>query len=292
MIRRGAAALALALAAIHSSAVAQSWRTVTAQRAHAGADSLAVRVSFAGGKVRVAPAPESLLYDLSVRFDANTHRPTWRWDAASHTLTVGADSATGSRIAADLHRIIFGDPQPRHPSELTLGLAPAIPLRLDLRFVGTQGAIDLGGLRTAELHVESNAGATQLAFDTPNAGAMSELRIEARAAELTVRKLGNARAARVQVSTTMADEDLDLGGEWSGTMSLALHLTAGQATLHIPRGTGVRLRASSFLGDVSTTGLRERDGRWVSDDWDNAARQVDIDVDATLGDVDLVWVEP
>ena len=65
---------------------------------------------------------------------------------------------------------------------------------------------------------------------------------------------------------------------------------SGDLHAHKPEGLGVRLRKDSFLATIDPQGLVKRGDYYYSTDWDEADRQVDIDVDAALGKVSVVWV--
>lgn len=283
-------ALAVAVLAGAPPLAAQSWRTLTARKQRSGTDSLRVRVKYGAGTLTLGAAPAGLLYDVRMRYDADRFRPARRWDGATRTLVVGADSATSRMFSLDPHGMhLSGRPDSEGASTLTLGLAAGVPLDLALELGAAEARVDLSGLTVARLRAETAATDSKLTFGSPNPAAIPELDISSAAAGLTVRQLGNARAARVRVTTTVGGADLDLSGAWTGETTLDLHLVLGGATVRVPRDVGVQVHLSKVLGDFTPTGLTQRDGVWYSANWATATRKLIIDADVVLGGVRMVW---
>jgi hypothetical protein len=285
--RWGAAATALLAAA---PLPAQSWRTLTAKRQLQSVDTLHVHVQYGAGKLVLGAAPAALLYDLRLRYDADQFRPARAYDTATHTLTVGADSATVQRVAISPRGVHFGR-GPEDAGDLALGIARTVPVALMLELGATDAQIDLSDLRVSRLRMDVAATDTRLTFGTPNPVPLSELDIATAATDLTVRGLGNAHAERVRVTTRLGDTNLDLSGEWSGDLTLSLHTLLGGTTLHVPRDVGVQARVSKLLGDFTAPGMTERDGTFYSANWAQAKRRLVIEGDATLAGITVVWVE-
>lgn len=269
---------------------AQSWRTLTAQRQLQPVDTLRVHVQYGAGKLALGAAPASLLYDLRLRYDADQFRPARAYDSTTHTLTVGADSATVRRVAVSSRGVGFGR-GPENAGDLTLGVARTVPVALMLQLGAADAQIDLSDLRVSRLRMDVVATDTRLTFGTPNPVPLSELDITTAATDLTVRGLGRAHAERVRVTTRAGETDLDLSGEWSGDLTLFLHALLGGITLRVPRDVGVQARVSKLVADFTAPGLTERDGTFYSANWDQAKRRLVIDGDATLAGITVVWVE-
>ena len=64
---------------------------------------------------------------------------------------------------------------------------------------------------------------------------------------------------------------------------------ADKAVEFYQKAFGFELK-DSFLATIDPQGLVKRGNYYYSTDWDEADRQVDIDVDAALGKVSVVWV--
>jgi hypothetical protein len=284
-MRTFAIAIAAVLALGGSRAGAQSWRTLDASRPRGTVDSLRVRVRYDAGRISVSAAPAPLLYDAKARFDANLQRLSRSYDAVTHTLHVGIDSGTMKTSAHDSHGMRGEE------GRLDLGLAAGIPLDIDLDLVATRAVLDLGSLWLDAVRLSSSATETDLTFGSANPLPMRELVVDAGVGSLTVHQLGNARAQRVSIGSTIGSVDLDLGGAWTGEMPLTLRVALGATTLRVPRDAGVAVHVARRLATVDSEGFTERDGVYYSAGYEQAKRHIVVDGSATLASVDIVWKE-
>jgi hypothetical protein len=290
-VRNGYAAfLALTALLLATPLSAQRWQTLSAQRQRQDTDSLSVRLRHGAGRLTVAAAPASLLYDIHWRYDADRFRPRRRYDAATHTLTIDADSGSEGFFSLRRHHVRIGGTG-KPASELSLGLARATSLNLTLRFGAADANIDLNDLSVSRLQVETAASDTRLSFGTPNPQPMRALDIKVTAATLSALRLGNAHVSQVNVTTVVGDADLDLSGAWAGDMALKLDIVTGGATVRVPRTVGVQVRASKFLAGLDASRMTERDGAYFSDNWERSTHKLTIDASATLAGIELVWLE-
>jgi hypothetical protein len=231
--------------------------------------------------VRAAAAP--LLYDAKARFDANQQRLSRSYDVTSHTLRLGLDSSTMQTSARRSSRARSDG------GRLDLALAAGIPLDLDLDLGTTRAAIDLSALWIDAMRVSSGATETELTFGSANPQPMRDFFVDAGVGSITIHQLGNARAQRATVGSTVGSVDLDLGGQWTGDMPLTLRVALATATLRVPRDAGIALRIAHRMANVDSDGFTERDGVMYSAGYEQAKRHVVIDGSATLATVDIVW---
>lgn len=263
---------------------ARSWRTLAASRPRGSVDSLRVSVRYDAGRISVGAAPAPLLYDARARFDANEQRLSRRYDAVTHTLHIGVDSA--------MHASAHGASGSREQQgRLDLGLAAGIPLDLELNLGATRAVLDLGSLWVDAVHVVSGATETELTFGSANPQPMRDLLVDAGVGSITIHQLGNARAQHASIASTVGTVDLDLGGAWTGEMPLTLRIALGEATLRIPRDAGVAMRLARRIANVDSDGFSARDGVSYSAGYEQAKRHIVIDGSATLASVDIVWKE-
>jgi hypothetical protein len=283
-----AAAVGMLLAAPPLSA--QTWQTLTAKRQRERLDSLAVRVQYGVGKLTLAAATQPLLYDLRWRYDADEFRPTHRYDAVTHTLTVGDVGGEEGSVSLGRHRA-----RRKHDAELSnelsLGVARGVPLDLTLRLGAAKANVDLSDLWLSRLRVETGASDVHFGFATPNPGTMRSLDLKLGAASVTAVRLGNAHSGRIHVTTGVGGADLDFGGTWATDASLQLDVVLSGVTLRVPRDVGVQLRTTKILAGVDAPRMVQRESAYVSDNWERAAHRLTIDANVTLGHVELVWLE-
>jgi hypothetical protein len=262
---------------------ARSWRSLTASRPRGSADSLHVVLRYDAGTLTVNAAPTPLLYDAKARFDANQQRLSRSYDAVSRTLRVGLDSSTMRTSGRDSNR------ERSNEGRLDLGLAAGIPLDLDLDLGTTRAKVDLSALWVDAMRVSSGATEAELTFGSANPQPMRDLLVDAGVGSITIHQLGNARAQRATIASTVGSVDVDLSGEWTGNMPLTVRVALASATIRVPRDAGIAMHLSRRLASVDFDGFTERDGVMYSAGYEQAKRHVTIDGSATLASVDIRW---
>lgn len=262
-----------------------SWRSLTASRPRGTADSLHVRVRYDAGTFTVGAAPAPLLYDAKAKFDGNLQRLSRSYDVASRTLRIGLDSSTMRTSARHSNR------KRSDEGRLDLDLATGIPLDLDLDLGTTRAMVDLSSLWVDAVRVSSGATETELTFGSVNPQPMRDLFVDAGVGSITIHDLGNARAQRATVASTVGSVDLDLGGGWTGEMPLTVRVALGSATIRVPRDAGVSMHLAHRFANVDADGFTERDGVLYSAGYARAKRRVVIDGSATLANLDIIWMD-
>lgn len=285
----------LAISLIAPAARAQQWRTVDAARQRQGADSvLHVEIDYGAGKMSLTAAHPPLLYDVRLRYDADRFTPTRQFDAEARELSIGLKRAGATELSLvsslDDGRNHVG----RHndANELTVALAPKLPLDLRLDLGAVEARLDLSNLWLDRLRLRSGASDVRLTFGTPNPRRLRMLEVLGGAASIGITGLGNANVELLQIRAAAASVDLDFSGTWAGDMRVELDAALGEATLRIPPDVGVRLTMTKLLADLQATGLTKRDGAYYSGNWDRAARKLSIEAHSALGDLTVQRIEP
>jgi hypothetical protein len=273
----------VALFAVGAPGDASSWRSLSASRPRGNADSLHVRLRYDAGTLTLGAAAAPLLYDAKAKFDANEQRLSRSYNPESHTLRIGLDSSTMQTSARHSNR------KRSEEGRLDLSLAAGIPVDLDLDLGTTRATLDLSSLWVDAVRVSSGATETDLTFGSTNPKPMRDLFVDAGVGSITIHDLGNARAQRATIASTVGTVDVDMAGEWSGDMPLTLRVALGTATLRMPRDVGVSLHLAHRIANVDSEGFTERDGIMYSAGYAQTKRHVIIDGSATLANVDIVW---
>ncbi len=170
-----AAATLIALFAFTSALPAQSWRTVSAARQLHDTDSLRVRVDYRVGTLRLASSPQSLLYDVRLRYDEEKFDAVRSFETGSTTLMVG------TRQIDERSAVISGRKQ---LGEMSLAFAPNVQLDVDLQMGASLADLDFTGLSITRLVVNSGASETKFRFGSLNLAPMRELVVEVGAASV------------------------------------------------------------------------------------------------------------
>lgn len=293
MTARRILALATVLAAAAAPSAAQSWRSLTAQRALGREDSLRVIVAYGMGKFVLRAAEPATLYNIDMRYDAEVFRAEKIYDAATHTLRVGADSGTAERLT--LHARNFrgsGSKSRAETGTMTLFLARGVPLDVTFHLGIATADIDFGELWVERAHIEAAMGAANVSFPTPNVHPMRELTIEAALGGINVDHLGNARARRVKIDAALGGGTVDLRGDWTGEMNIEISSVLGGFHINVPTDAGVRINSTTRLAGMSLKGFTRRDGAYFSPNYDGAKRKIHIVAVTTLGGYEVGWIAP
>ena len=266
--------LALGAADLH----AQSWRTVTANRQHTGEEELEVEVNYGVGRFSVGPADPGLLYRMELRYDEEIMEPLTEYEDGR--LLIGTHGVDGGiRIGRN-----------RSGGRLDLALSPDAVLDLRMEFGAVRADVELGGLSISDLSISTGASESRIDISEPNPTPMRRARMEVGAADFQARHLGNLNAERIRVGAGVGDVTLDFTGEWLRDAHVEVEMGLGALELRFPRGLGVRLEKNTFLTSLDAQGLIKRGDAYYSPDWEEAGRRITVEVDAALGDIDVVWV--
>ena len=266
----------------------------TARRDVDQAERMDVEVEYAAGRITVDRADPGYLYQKYVRYDASRFEPTRRWtrEDGSALLELGMESTgdEGRWIRWDGLDIDFDlgglENLNEASSTLDLGLSRSVPTSLSLRIGAAESTLRLGGLPLTSLSLETGASETELTFERPNPERMDRLEIEAGAASLRTRSLGNARFGELRLEGGVGDVRLDFTGEWTRDATATVEVGLGSLRLVFPEELGVRIRRESFLASFDVPGSFERtDEGYRSENWSSAEHRLTLDLSSALGSV-------
>lgn len=277
--RRGRFAVLTALAALWAPAAVegQSWREVTMSRQLREAAPVRAEVSYAAGTFTLRGTEEPLLYRVFVRYDEDVFRPVA--EVSGDRLHIGLEGE--GRFS--LRRGQTG-------GTMNVELARGLPMDLDLEFGAVKADLDLGGLALRELELSTGASESRIDISEPNPVPMTRARFEVGAADFTLQRLGNLGAERIDVEAGVGHVSLSLDGTWRANARLSVQMGLGALEIRVPEGLGVRVRKDSFLTSFDPEGLVKRGDSYYSLDWEQAERNVTIDLDAAFGSVEVVWI--
>jgi hypothetical protein len=263
--------------ALASAASAQDWRTITSLRQYKGEALLDVKVEYGAGTLSITPAAGNSLYKATLRYDARAFKPVTQYSDGQ--LRVGVE---GGSIKGRHHK----------SGRLDLALGTRVPLDLDLKFGAVQADMELGGLRVRELHIATGASDTDLNVSSANQENCTFAEFEVGAAEFKASGLGNLNCDRVKMAGGVGDVTLDFNGTWRGDSDVEIDMGLGSLTLRVPRGLGVSVRKTGVLASFDSQELIKRGNTYYSQNWEKATNRVTFNIDAALGSIRMVWVEP
>jgi hypothetical protein len=170
---------------------AQSWQTMTVERASTAQEHLDIMVRQRVGRLQIQASDDSMRYRANLRFDARSLAPLYEL-SANGELRIGTHEQRDRR-----------DGESRS-TQLDLSLGRIGTLALDARADAAETMLDLGGLPLTAVAVSSGASDMRVRFDEPNPVRMQSLTLSTGAASITGERLGNANAAQIVVRADRA----------------------------------------------------------------------------------------
>ena len=270
-IRTATSVGALVLGA--SAAGAQSWRTLDVARQLSDSAPTSVQIVYGIGAFGIRSTSNPLLYHMRLRYDASRAQPRHSFDATSRKLEIGVQKS----------EVRFARRNDSDGGRLEVELSRATPIDLNLDLGAVEADLDLTGLRLSSLRLESGASDGKLRFDSLNAARMSTLDVKLGAASFRGDRLANANAREIRVDAGIGNVELDLSGQWTQDIDLQVEVTFGIVTIHVPADVGVRVALKKTLASFDHEGLIERDGAWVSRNWDSAPHKLRVTAETVFG---------
>lgn len=258
-------------------AAAQSWRTLDVSRQLDGTAPVSVQVVYGTGMFGVRGTGSSLLYHMQLRYDGTRTQPRHTFDAASRKLNIGVQKS----------EMRFTGRNDSEAGRLQLELSRATPVDLSLDLGAVEADLDLTGLKLSRLHIESGASDGKLRFDSLNSVPMSSLEISLGAASFRGERLANANTRDIRVEAGVGNVELDFGGQWRQDIDLKVDVTAGFVTIHVPSDVGVRVSLRKTFASFDHEGLIERDGAWVSTNWESARFKLNVAAETVFGKLSI-----
>ena len=272
---------------------AQEWRDFRAARGIGDVEALEIELMYAGGRLDVSPSETQLLYDVRLRYDAESFLPHREWRRVGRTghLRLTASSPEDGRDADDATP--FGDLEleledlPRDADaagRLDLSLNSSVPTDLRLRIGAGRARLDLGGAHLTAVELSTGASDVEVGFARENRAAMELLSIKSGATAFMAENLGNARFRRLEFYGFVGDVALDFSGSWRSSAEAEIKMGLGELVMRVPAHIGVRVRRSG-LASLSAANFEKVGDYWLSPNWETARVRLEVTLVAGLGSV-------
>ena len=172
-----------------------------------------------------------------------------------------------------------------------LELPSTVPMDLTLFFLGGTADVDLSGMPIRALDLTNGASESTVSVSEVNPERMTSAKINVGVADFTANGLGNLNASEVEVVAGLGVVTLGLDGEWPSDSHLSIGLGLGAMRIEIPASLAVRVQRDSGFFSSFVAARFEKDGdTYTSDNWEDAGRRLEIDLSATLGSVEFIWL--
>ena len=243
--------------------------------------AIEAEIHYGMGEVTITAAPKGLLYDARLRYDAARFEPLREWTVE--------DGRARLKFGVDEFDVEFDELSEAfdEAGALHFAISREVPTSLTLEMGAVSADLDLGGAALTGLIVRTGASETKIRFDAPNPETLNKMVFKVGAAEFEARSLGNAHFRYLSFEGGVGEVMLDLTGEWQESAEIDIKMGLGALELRLPRDVGIRVTKKSFLAAFDHGDLRKVDGAYVSSNWDSAEIQLDIDLKATLGAIEV-----
>ncbi len=139
-------------------------------------------------------------------------------------------------------------------------------LKMDINLGAGKAELDLGGLNLERLDIDSGAGDMQVRLVGSN---------------LELFHL-DAGVGRVEV---------DLSGAWTHDLDVKIDSGVGELTVILPSEVGVSVQVDGGIVSLNADGLTRSNGRYVNEAAGGTGPQISINIDAGVGEINLVFAE-
>ena len=259
-------------------AIVQNSQTVTTSQKLEDTDEKRVSIEFSAGRLAIRPVDEGLLYRLKLRYKKDYFEPVT--DLSGNRLHLGVE-----RIRKGF-RGIFNWNSSGEGNEFDLELTREVPMDLHINFGAGSAELDLGGLALTGLEFNTGASESRIKVSAPNREQILKAQFNVGAADFQLEQLGNLNAEDIEINAGMGSFEISLDGSWQRDAVISIDMGIGSLELHVPEDLGFQLLKNSFL--TSLDGVRNlvKDGNaYYSLNWDEADRNVTVDLDGALGSV-------
>jgi hypothetical protein len=170
-------------------------------------------------------------------------------------------------------------------NEWTVGMAPGVPLDIDLELGAAEADLDLSGLSVSRLRLEVGAADCELWWDRRNPVRLTDLEVECGASSVHLEGLGYADFEHLTFEGGLGSFELDFSGDWLHSATADLEVGMGEMELRVPPGIGVRIETDKALASVKVDRhfVRRGDDVYESENYGDAEIKLDCYVEVGMG---------
>jgi len=237
---------------------------------------LPMRVEVDAGAVRVAKGNSEDEVHLGLHYDKRLYDHSFRYTESTNRL----------EISFDRHKWFDRDSE-HDAAELELELPTEPELHLEFKIKAGEIDMQLGGLKIAEMALETMAGEVNLDFKEPNRIEMSNLDLNTKVGESKFIRLGNARFRDADINGGIGELTIDFSGDMAKNAVARVDLDIGETAIVLPREAATKLSVSKFLflSHIDLPYELRQDGRYYfTENYERADRTFQLRVSSGLGE--------
>jgi hypothetical protein len=255
-------------------------RNESIQVALGDATTADVNIAFGAGELRVSPGTAEGILEADFTYNVDELKPVVTEDRRGDRLDVSL------HLKAEGLSFNLGDDT---RNEWRIRLSDRVPTSLGLDLGAARGRVDLGGLRLTDARIRTGAADVEIEWKEPNPESLDLLEVDAGAASLKLRKLGNARFDQMNFTGGAGNFDLDFSGDWQESARVSIDAGLSNLKLTVPSDIGVRVNTGDkALANVNAEGFRRQGTAWVNNAYGESELELIISVDIGLGNLTLI----
>ncbi|MGH7493685.1 MAG: hypothetical protein ACREOO_15010 [bacterium] len=239
-------------------------------------EPLQLRVEVDAGEVRVSKGSSTDEVRVGLRYDKTLYHHTFRFNESRNTLEIAFERQKWFDREGD-----------QEAAELELELPTEAELHLECKIKAGKIDMQLGGLKIADMALETMAGEVNLDFKEPNRIEMSNLDLNTKVGESKFIRLGNARFRDADINGGIGEMTIDFTGEMAKDAVARVDLDIGETAIILPREAGTKLSVSKFLflSHLDLPYELRQDGRYYfTENYDRADHTFQLRVSSGLGE--------
>lgn len=234
------------------------------------------------GEVWIAPSDHTEKGRVEIEYDADKVETELEFEPELGELFVKLDRK-------GLFKSIKSDDD---DASIEIRIPKEANVHLDIRLKAGRLTMNLDDLEVAKLELRVDAGDCEVDFGKSSTRPGDDLDISLRVGELTALNLGSRRFQKARIHCGVGDMLVDFTGGDAFSGAIEIDQRIGEMRLVLPRESGVSMEVSKwgFLSDLELPrGFRKSGKRYYSSNYDDAGRQLEFDVSAGIGEVEIDW---
>lgn len=252
-------------------------------------ETVGVNISFGLGELDLKANKHERRFDGSILYSPSVLKPDISYQAIGKTGTlsirVHRREDTIYPIAWHKWKNTTGH---EFQNEAEFMLPSAVPLNASIDFGLGEAEMDLTGLTINHLDINCSLGEMELTMDQPNKTRADFLHIDTGLGEFEGERLGNFRAGDVQIDVGMGSAEVDMRGHNLVDTYIDISVGLGSLELILPENSNIKISAEhNFLSSVDVYDLVKKNGRWQSEEWNEAYPTFLVDVDVGIGSIEI-----
>ncbi|MFN2198590.1 MAG: toast rack family protein [Anaerolineales bacterium] len=233
-----------------------------------------LEINFGAGELNIQPGAESGLAAGTATYNVPEFAPKIVQDGSTVKLQQGEGRIDGLPN--------FGNEM---VMEWDLELSDT-PMEMELNGGANQTRAELGGLSFVDMVINQGAADSEFSFSEPNLVEMSNMQVNAGAANVNLYGIGNANITDGFIFKGGAGNyTLDFSGELQQDLYVTIDAGLGNLILVVPDGTPAELTLEGALTNVNTTGSWQKSGN--SYNTSGSGYMIYLDVTMGAGNLDL-----